>query len=474
LHIEDTLNAGAGLCHRNVVEIVVKEGPTLVEELIDWGVKFTTTLSQKGKKVFDLGMEGGHSRRRIVHSDDLTGKTIENALLEAVKTDREVRLLENHTAVDLILDTSGNRRRCIGAYIFENKTEKIQKIHSRITFVATGGGGQLYIHTTNPSIATGDGIAMSFRIGVPIANMEFIQFHPTSLYEKEIPERAFLISESVRGEGAVLKTISGDSFMNNYHPMKSLAPRDVVARAMDSELKKRGDDYVVLDTGPIGMKKFKMRFPNIYATLCEKGIFPESKLIPVVPAAHYLCGGIVSDINGRTPLSGLYTAGEASFTGLHGANRLASNSLLEALVFSERAFRSAKRDLKKFKFVSTEIATFGKNGKRRIEKNIVYHNSDVLKSTMRDYVGIVRKEGRLIEALKRIRIIKQEVNYIFENSKVSSEIIELRNIVQVAELITYSALMRKESRGLHYILDYPEKDDKKWKKDTILASSSFR
>jgi len=474
LHIEDTMKAGDGLCHRDVVETVVKEGPILVKELIDWGVKFTTTVSGNGKEVFDLGMEGGHSRRRIVHSKDLTGKTIENALLEAVKSDKGVRLFENHTAFDLIPDKPKNPKTCVGAYIFENDTGEILRIYSHITFVATGGGGQLYLHTTNPSIATGDGIAMAFRIGAPIANMEFIQFHPTSLYEKETSQRAFLISESVRGEGAVLKTLNGNTFMEKYHPMKSLAPRDIVARAIDSELKKSGDKYVMLDIRPIGLDKFKVRFPNIYDTLCKKGVFPGSELIPVVPAAHYLCGGIVSDMDGRTSLVGLYTAGEASFTGLHGANRLASNSLLEALVFSERAFRSAKVDLRKLNFASAELSSLEKNGKKRIDKRIIYHNRDVLKRIMSDYVGIVRKEGRLIEALKRIRIIKEEVNYIFKNSEISSEVIELRNMILVAEIITFSALKRKESRGLHYILDYPEKDDRIWKKDTVLTSSNLK
>jgi len=468
LHIEDTIKAGDGLSHRDAVEIMVKEGPELVKELMDFGVEFTIKSSVKGEKILDLGMEGGHSKRRIVHSKDFTGETIETALLKTVKSDKNVRVLENHTAIDLIPDNIDRPGRCVGTYIFENISEKIIRIYSRVTLIATGGAGQLYLHTTNPSIATGDGIAMAYRIGAPIANMEFIQFHPTSLYEKEETERAFLISEAVRGEGAFLKTQDGKTFMKNYHPMKSLAPRDIVARAIDAELKKSGDKYVLLDTSPIGTKNFKKRFPNIYNTLAKKGIFPVSDSIPVVPSAHYLCGGIVSDTNARTSLKGLFAAGEAAFTGIHGANRLASNSLLEALVFSERAFKSAKREFKENHFMLKRLAIIEKKRENRVEKNIIFHNREVIKKIMCDYVGIVRRENRLSAALKRIKTIKEEVNRIFESSQIFPELIELRNIVQLAELITFSSFMRKESRGLHYIIDYPEKDDRRWKKDTIL------
>ena len=468
LHIEDTIKAGDGLSHRDMVEIMVREGPELVKELMDIGVEFTIKSSAKGKKVLDLGMEGGHSRRRIVHSKDLTGKTIEIALLTAVKSDRNIRMLENHTAIDIIPDNVDKPVRCVGTYVFDNNSDRIIKIYSRITLLATGGVGQLYLHTTNPSIATGDGTAMAYRAGVPIANMEFIQFHPTSLYEKEKTERAFLISETVRGEGAFLKTQNGESFMEHYHPMKSLAPRDIVARAIDVELKKSGEKYILLDTSPIGRKKFKKHFPNIYDTLCRKGIFPPSESIPVVPAAHYLCGGIVSDLNGKTFLVGLYTAGEAAFTGIHGANRLASNSLLEALVFSERAFISSKKEFMKNELISGKVDSIERKRRRKIDKNIVFHNREVIKKIMCDYVGIVRRQSRMDDALKRIRIIKEEVEKIYEASKLFPDLIELRNMVQVAELITYSALMRKESRGLHYNLDYPKKDNKRWRKDTIL------
>ncbi len=474
LHIKDTIKAGDGLSHKEVVEIMVKEGPQLVKELMDFGVEFTVKSSERGKKVLDLGMEGGHSRRRIVHSKDLTGKTIETALLNAAKSYGNIKMLENHTAIDLIPDNSNKPKRCVGAYIFDNILDKIIRIYSRITLLASGGAGQLYLHTTNPSIATGDGISMGYRIGVPVANMEFIQFHPTSLYEKEETERAFLISEAVRGEGAFLKTIDGRSFMGNYHPMKSLAPRDIIARAIDAELKKSGEKFVLLDTSPIGTKRFENRFPTIYNTLSEKGIFPMSDSIPVVPAAHYLCGGIVSDVNAKTSLTGLYTAGEVAFTGIHGANRLASNSLLEALVFSERAFTCAKKEFKKFDFILKRIDTLESKRKRKVEKNIIFHSRDVIKKIMCDYVGIVRKESRLVEALKRIKTIEEEVNKVFEYSRIFPELIELRNMAQVAELITYSALTRKESRGLHYIVDYPEKDDKRWKKDMILSKDMMK
>lgn len=472
LHIEDTLRTGDGLSHRDVVEIMVKEGPKLVIQLMDLGVKFSLKTSKNKKRILDLGMEGGHSRRRIVHSKDLTGKTIETALLQTVKSDSNIQILENHTAVDLIPDDTDRPKRCKGAYIFENSTGRIIKIYSPITFLATGGVGQLYWHTTNPSIATGDGIAMAYRLNVPVANMEFIQFHPTSLYEKGINARAFLISEAVRGEGAFLKTRDGKTFMDNYHPMKSLAPRDIVARAIDAELKKSGEKYVLLDISPIGTKKFKSRFPNIYKTLSEKGIFPATNAIPVVPSAHYLCGGIVSDINARTSLKGLYTAGEVAFTGIHGANRLASNSLLEALVFSERAFKSARKEFKKASVVSKRLNTAARKKNEKVGENIIFRNKEVLRKIMWDYVSIVRKESRLTEALKKIKTIKEEVKRIFENSQIFPELIELRNMVQVAELITYSALTRKESRGLHYIVDYPEKDDERWKKDTMLRKDN--
>jgi len=472
LHIEDTLKTGDGLSHRNTVEIMVKEGPRLVKELMDLGVAFSMKETKSGQKNFDLGREGGHSKRRIVHSKDLTGETIETALLKKVKNDKNIELLENHTVIDLIPDNITRQRKCVGIYIYENESGNIVKIYSRVTLLATGGTGQLYLHTTNPSIATGDGIAMAYRIGVPVANMEFIQFHPTSLYERGLNKRAFLISEAVRGEGAFLKTIDGKAFMENYHPMGSLAPRDIVARAIDAELKKNGDEYVLLDTSPIGHKRFKERFPNIYGKLSEKGIFPDSDSIPVVPAAHYLCGGIVSDINARTSLDGLYTAGEVAFTGIHGANRLASNSLLEALVFSERAFNSARREFKKYDFVLGKLDAIEKKRNVKIEKSIISNNKKMIKKIMWNYVGIVREEIGLIEAIKRLKIIEKEVKRIFYSSPIVPEIIELRNMVQVAKLITHSALIRKESRGLHYITDYPRKDDRKWKRDTILSLST--
>jgi L-aspartate oxidase len=468
LHIEDTLRAGDGLSNRAVVEKMVREGPKLVGELMDFGVEFSMK-SETGKGSLDLGMEGGHSRRRIVHSRDLTGKTIETALLHTVRGDENITMFENHTAIDLIIDNPENPQQCGGAYIIENETEKVFSIDARVVLVASGGGGQLYLHTTNPSIATGDGVAMAFRAGVPVANMEFIQFHPTSLYEKEEVERAFLISEAVRGEGAFLKTVGGETFMERYHPRKSLAPRDIVARAIDVEMKKSGDKYVLLDTSPIGKRRFQKRFPTIHKTLVEKGIFPVSDSIPVVPAAHYLCGGIAVNSNAKTRLKGLYAAGEVACTGVHGANRLASNSLLEALVFSERAFRSAGREFKKFTPTSRKITLLEKRRRRKPERSIIVHNREVIRRIMWDYVGIVRTERRLAEALKRIRTIKEEVETIFKQSRIIPELIELRNMVCVAELITYSALTRKESRGLHYIADYPQKDDKRWKKDSTLV-----
>jgi L-aspartate oxidase len=468
LHVEDTVRAGSGLSNRSVVEKMVREGPALVRELMDFGVEFSMK-SAKGGDSLDLGMEGGHSRRRIVHSKDLTGKTIESALLHTVRGDENVTMFENHTAIDLIVDDPENPVQCGGAYIIENETGKVFAIYARIVLIASGGAGQLYLHTTNPSIATGDGVAMAFRAGVPVKNMEFIQFHPTSLYEKEEVERAFLISEAVRGEGAFLKTVSGETFMEQYHPRKSLAPRDIVARAIDAEMKKSGDKYVLLDTSPIGKRHFQKRFPTIYRTLIDRGIFPVSDSIPVVPAAHYLCGGIAVKQNAKTRLPGLYAAGEVACSGVHGANRLASNSLLEALVFSERAYRSARREFKKFSHIQSTIDILEKRKKKKPERNLIVHNREVIRKIMWDYVGIVRNNRRLEEALKRIRTIKEEVENIFRQSRIIPELIELRNMVCVSELITHSALMRKESRGLHYMADYPKKDNERWKKDTVLV-----
>ncbi len=467
LHIEDTIRAGDGLSDRAVVEKMVREGPQLVGELMDFGVEFSMRVKQ-GQETLDLGMEGGHSRRRIVHSKDLTGKTIETALLHTVKEDENITMFENHTAIDLITDDRKEPQRCGGAYIIENETGKVFSIHARVVLLASGGAGQLYLHTTNPSIATGDGVAMAFRAGVPVANMEFIQFHPTSLYEREEVERAFLISEAVRGEGAFLKVVSGETFMERYHQRKSLAPRDIVARAIDAEMKKSGDKYVLLDTSPIGKRRFKKRFPTIHKTLVEKGIFPVSDAIPVVPAAHYLCGGITVDENAKTCLKGLYAAGEVACTGVHGANRLASNSLLEALVFSERAFRSAALEFSKNTPMDGKIAMLEEQKEKRPERSLIVHNREVIRRIMWDYVGIVRGERRLAEALKRIRTIQEEVRIIFAQSRIIPELIELRNMVDVSELITAAALTRKESRGLHYVVDYPEKNDKEWKRNTTL------
>jgi L-aspartate oxidase len=468
LHSDDTIRAGDGLCNRPVVEKMVREGPKLVGELMDFGVEFSMQ-SERGRGALDLGMEGGHSRRRIVHSKDLTGKTIESALLHTVKGDKNISMFENHTAIDLITDDAENPKQCGGVYIIENETGKVFSIYARIVLVASGGAGQLYLHTTNPSIATGDGVAMAFRAGVPVSNMEFIQFHPTSLYEEQEVERAFLISEAVRGEGAFLKTVSGETFMEHYHPRKSLAPRDIVARAIDAEMMKSGDKYVLLDTSPIGKRRFKKRFPTIHKTLVDKGIFPVSDAIPVVPAAHYLCGGIAVKPNAKTHLKGLYAAGEVAFTGVHGANRLASNSLLEALVFSEGAYRSAGREFKKFAHIDKKIGLLEKRKRKKLERSLIVHNREVIRRIMWDYVGIVRTERRLEEALKRIRTIKEEVETIFKQARIAPELIELRNMATVSELITYSALKRKESRGLHYMADYPQKDDKRWKKNTTLV-----
>ncbi|UZJ38252.1 L-aspartate oxidase [Prosthecochloris sp. SCSIO W1103] len=464
LHIEDTLDAGAGLCNHEMVSLMVREGPQHIKKLIELGVDFTTTNGEN----LDLGREGGHSRKRIVHAKDLTGQEVEQALLERVNHHTNITLLEHHFAVELLtehhLGIKTNDINCYGAYTLDSKNRKLKKILAKITMVASGGLGQVYLHTTNPSIATGDGIAMAYRAGATIANMEFVQFHPTSLYHPKA--KSFLISEAVRGFGGVLKLKNGQEFMHKYDKRENLAPRDIVARAIDSEMKKTGDECVFLDVTHLDPQKTVEHFPNIYETCLEYGIDLTKEMIPVVPAAHYSCGGIKTDSFGRTSINRLYACGETTCTGVHGANRLASNSLLEALVFAHRAFTDIRKAVMTL-HNDTPFPDWDDSGTVNPEEWIlVSHNKKEAQQVMNDYVGIVRSDLRLQRAKRRIEFLKEETEQYYKKTKVTTQILELRNIIKVANLIIDGAIMRRESRGLHYTTDYPKTDDKHFLTDT--------
>jgi len=480
LHEEDSILAGAGLCHPDVVRIVVQEGPPLVRRLLEFGVGFTL----RSGNTFDLGMEGGHSRKRIVHAKDYTGREIERALVEQVREHPNVTVYEDHVAIDLITEhnicPNASARRpgddrdthCWGAYVLDKQRNAVDVFLAGATVVTAGGCGQVYLHTTNPAIATGDGIAMAFRAGATIANMEFIQFHPTTLYHPKA--RSFLISEAVRGFGAVLINSDGERFMEKYDTRLELAPRDIVARAIDNELKRFGADCVYLDLSHLDPDKIREAFPNIYTKCLHVNLDLTAHRIPVVPAAHYTCGGIRTDVYGRADIHGLYVCGESAMTGLHGANRLASNSLLEALVFANRA-AMATMEGELLVPPRNDIRPWDESGTDNNEEWVlISHDRTEVRTLMWDYVGIVRSSLRLERAKRRIDFLSEEVEDFYKRTRVSEALIELRNITLVAGLIIDSALARKESRGLHYTTDYPEPDPALDGVDTTLKGYESR
>jgi L-aspartate oxidase len=456
-HVADTMAAGAGLCHDVVVELCVREGPGRIAMLRNIGVRFTSALDNHAD--LDLAREGGHSARRVAHAADMTGREVERALLEAISVNPRIQVFEEHPAVDLILMSKfGGPDQCVGAYVLDNATGNIQTVLARGTLLATGGAGKVYLYTTNPDVATGDGVAMAYRAGAEIANMEFYQFHPTCLFHPQA--KNFLISEALRGEGAILRGLDGTAFMSRYHAMGDLAPRDVVARAIDYEMKRTGSEHVVLDITHRPASFVRDRFPNIHEECLRFGIDITAQPIPVVPAAHYMCGGVTTDLSGRTTLPGLWAIGECACTGLHGANRLASNSLLEGLVFGHRAamkLESQVAELRAAPWPQVPEWTVGAAAPSD-EAVVVTHNWAELRQLMWNYVGIVRSDGRLRRAARRIAVLDEEIREYYWRYLVTRDLLELRNIITVAELIVSCAASRRESRGLHTTIDYPNAD----------------
>ncbi|ULQ56188.1 L-aspartate oxidase [Flavihumibacter rivuli] len=462
-HINDTLIAGDGLCNDQVVEIVVKEGVDRISELIQWGAQF----DKDGQGEYALGKEGGHSEYRILHHKDVTGQEIERALIAKVQQFPNIEFIKHWFVLDLItqhhlgylVTKSTPDIQCYGVYALNTETNQIEKILAKVTLLATGGNGQIYRTTTNPSIATGDGVAMVYRAKGRIENMEFIQFHPTALYEPGTGGQAFLITEAVRGDGGILRNKFGEAFMERYDERKDLAPRDIVARAIDSEMKITGTEYVYLDCRHMGKEKFIHHFPNIYEKCLSIGIDITQHMIPVAPAAHYSCGGVKTDEWGRTSILNLYAAGECASTGLHGANRLASNSLLEAMVFGHRAYQDAMEKVDRIS-IPANIPDWNAAGTTQPREMILITQSlKELQLLMSDYVGIVRTDVRLGRAMKRLDLLWEETEELYHKSTVSPQLCELRNMITVAYLVVKGAQFRKESRGLHFNTDYPGKSE---------------
>lgn len=462
-HVADTIEAGQGLCKREAVEIMVREGPDRIRELVELGVRFS-----KNEKDDSLALtrEGGHSAPRIVHYRDVIGRELETTLLAAIRANGRITTKEDFLAIDLIRD---RERGILGCYALDRRAKSVCAILARHTVLATGGAGKIYLYTSNPDVATGDGIAMAYRAGATIANLEFVQFHPTCLYHPEA--KSFLISETFRGEGAILRNLAGEEFMERYDPRGELAPRDVVARAIDREMKKSGDKYVLLDITHRPADWLRRRFPNVYENCLTFGIDIARQPIPVVPAAHYMCGGVRVDMDGRTDLEGLMAIGEVSCTGIHGANRLASNSLLEALVLGHRCASRLEAETRSASCLAGVDLVFPEvKDPRALETVILDHDWDLTRRVMWDYVGIVRSENRLGLARDRIRQILETVERIYAQYGISDDMVELRNIALVSSLVVESAIMREESRGLHYVIDYPEADPA-WERDTLIKKS---
>jgi L-aspartate oxidase len=456
-HATDTHDAGAGLCHERVVDLCVRSAPAAIEWLNEIGAKFSRTPAGS----LDLGREGGHSARRVVHAGDLTGQEIQRALLQAVREHPNISLREWHMGVDLItVSQFGGPDRCVGAYIFDELQGRIETVTARATVLATGGAGKVYLYTTNPDVATGDGVAMAYRAGAWLGNMEFFQFHPTCLFHPRA--KSFLISEALRGEGARLCLPNGQPFMLEHHALGDLAPRDVVARAIDYEMKRSGSEHVLLDITSKPPAFVRERFPGIYERCKSFGIDITQEPIPVVPAAHYMCGGVTSDLDGRSSIPGLWVLGETAFTGLHGANRLASNSLLEGLVFAHRAADALGAQIAGLRQQPVPTVPDWEIGSAVAsdEAVVVSHNWDELRRTMWNYVGIVRSNSRLERAARRIALLEDEIHDYYWKHLVTRDLLELRNIAAVAELVISCASARKESRGLHFTIDYPETSER--------------
>ncbi|MDH5637828.1 MAG: L-aspartate oxidase [Nitrospinota bacterium] len=466
-HLEDTIRAGGGLCDQEAVRLLVERGPAAIKDLTDFGVRFSKNLEGD----LDLGREGGHSHRRVAHAKDLTGAKIEQALIERVKSLKLISIFENHMAVELVssreLGDQG-KERIVGAYVMDTVSGKIEPFRATAVILATGGAGKVYLYTSNPDIASGDGVALAFRAGAQIANMEFFQFHPTCLYHPDA--KSFLVSEAVRGEGARLKLADGTDFMKNYHELGSLAPRDVVARAIDMEMKKSGDDCVFLDTTMVDANLFPERFPAIHQACLRFGFDPTRQMIPVVPAAHYMCGGVHVDTGAQTSLPGLFAVGECAHTGVHGANRLASNSLLDAVVFAGFAAEAATKwgATQPLPGSGPPIPPWDPGGAVDADEQVVIsHMWNEIRELMWNYVGIVRTDKRLARARRRMELIRHEIDEYYWDFVVTPDLLELRNLAECARLIIECAIARKESRGLHYNADHPKTDDEKFGKATI-------
>ena len=472
-HVQDTLAAGVGLCDPEIVHFVVKHAQESIGWLVDMGVDFTRSNDpSKSSSTFHLHREGGHSHRRVIHAADATGKAIETTLESRVRQHKNIELFEHHIAVDLIISNKflKDKSRCIGAYVLDDAEKNVKVFRARNVVLATGGAGKVYLYTSNPDSCTGDGIAMASRIGCRIVNMEFIQFHPTCLYHPMA--KSFLISEALRGEGAKLILNDGNNFMERYDSRQELAPRDIVARAIDYEMKRLGSDCVYLDISHKSKEFVEQHFPNIFKRCLELGINIATDPIPVVPAAHYTCGGVIVNKNGQTDIPGLYAIGEVSYTGLHGANRMASNSLLECFVFAHSAFKHIKQTLPETK-MPEKISEWDESRVTDSDEEVVVsHNWDEIRRFMWDYVGIVRTTKRLHRANHRVKLLQSEISEYYGNFRITKDLIELRNLATVAELIIESALQRKESRGLHYTADFPAMDDINSLKNTIIRTKN--